>query len=100
MPVFPDDETTFEQLQARITTTIELLDKVDPAGFDGAESREILMETGKMGTFKFETGQYYLSAYALPNFHFHLTSAYCIMRHLGVPLSAFDYLKDVFTKVE
>lgn len=53
----------------------------------------------KMGNFRF-TGQRYVSEYVIPNFHFHLTSAYCIMRTQGVPLGAFDYLKDVFEKVQ
>ncbi len=55
------------------------------------------MET-KLGNFRFESGWIYLSEYAIPNFHFHLTSAYCILRHLGVPIGAFDYLGGVFHK--
>ena len=58
----------------------------------------VIMET-KMGNFRFESGQTYLSEYAIPNFHFHLTTAYCILRHLGVPIGAFDYLGDIFHKV-
>lgn len=50
-----------------------------------------------MGNFKF-TGQRYVSEFAIPNFHFHLSSAYCILRHQGVPLGALDYMKDVFEK--
>lgn len=54
----------------------------------------------RMGKFKF-TGQSYVSDFALPNFHFHMTTAYCILRHLGVNLSAFDYLgSGVFHKME
>lgn len=52
-----------------------------------------------MGNFQFATGQIYVSQYAIPSFNFHLATAYCIMRHLGVPLGAVDYLKDVFHKV-
>lgn len=58
------------------------------------------METKSMGTFRFETGQTYVSEYAMPNFHFHLTTAYCILRHRGVPVGALDYMKDVFHKLE
>ncbi|KAF4989690.1 hypothetical protein FGRMN_8959 [Fusarium graminum] len=97
IPVFKDDEETFEQLQARIAKTIEVLEGVDPDSINGKENEEILMET-RMGNFRF-TGQRYISEYAIPNFHFHLTSAYCIMRTQGVPLGALDYLKDVFEKV-
>jgi hypothetical protein len=73
------------------------LEGVDPDIINGKENEEIIMETA-MGNFRF-TGQRYVIEYAIPNFHFHLTSAYCIMRAQGVPLGAFDYLKDVFEKV-
>lgn len=92
-----DEESTFVQLHSRITRTVKLLQGLDPKCMDGMEEKEVLMET-KMGNFGF-TGQSYVSEYAIPNFHFHLCSAYCILRHLGVPLGAFDYLKDVFHKV-
>lgn len=94
---FEDTEQTFDELQGRITRTIELLQAVKPEQIDGKENTEVIMKT-KMGDFRF-TGQTYLSEYAMANFHFHLTTAYCILRHLGVPVSAFDYLKDVFHKV-
>lgn len=97
MPVLEDNETTFEELQARIERTIEILEAAKPDAIDAAGDKEVIMET-KMGNFHFATGQEYVSNYAIPNFHFHLTSAYCIMRHLGVPLGAMDYLKDVFHK--
>lgn len=94
---FEDNEKTFDELQERIAKTVQLLQKVDAKSFDGKEDKEVIMET-KMGNFRF-TGQRYVSEYALPNFHFHLTTAYCILRHLGVPLGALDYLKDVLEKV-
>jgi hypothetical protein len=96
-PAFPDNETTFDELQERITKTLKILEEASPSGFEGKEDQEIIMET-RMGNFRF-TGQRYVSEYAIPNFHFHLTSAYCILRHLGVPIGAMDYLKDVFEKV-
>ncbi|GAM43918.1 hypothetical protein TCE0_060r19124 [Talaromyces pinophilus] len=98
VPTLEDDETTFEQLQERIKRTIEILETAKPEAMDAMADKEVIMET-KMGNFRFATGQGYVSQYAIPNFHFHLTTAYCIMRHLGVPLGAFDYLKDVFHKV-
>lgn len=94
---FEDNEKTFDELQERIAKTIELLKAVDPKPFDGKEDQEVKMET-KMGNFRF-TGQRYVSEFAIPNFHFHLSSAYCILRHLGVSLGALDYMKDVFEKV-
>lgn len=94
-----DDEKTFEQLQARIARTIELLGTVDAAKLDGKSDKEILMETRSMGSFKFSTGQVYVSECAIPNFHFHFSTAYCILRVQGVPLAAFDYLgKDTFVR--
>ncbi|GAM89527.1 hypothetical protein ANO11243_075660 [Dothideomycetidae sp. 11243] len=97
--VFPDDETTFDQLQTRISKTVELLQAIDPHKFAGKDAEPVLMETARMGNFKFESGQEYVSMYALPNFHFHFSSAYCILRHLGVPIGAFDYLgKETFVK--
>lgn len=94
--VFEDNEKTFDELTTRIENTIEMLKKVDPKGFEGKEDAEIIMES-KMGNFKF-TGQRYVSEFAIPNFHFHLSTAYCILRHQGVPLGALDYMKDVFEK--
>lgn len=95
-----DTESTFAELQARITRTIDILRSVDQSSLDANKVAKdpVIMET-KMGNFRFESGQTYLSEYAIPNFHFHMTSAYCILRHLGVPLGAFDYLSDVFHKV-
>lgn len=98
VPIFDDKEETFEQLQDRITRTIELLEGVDPKSMDGLEDKEIIMETS-MGNFTFR-GQRYVSEYAMPNFHFHMSTAYCIMRHQGVPVGALDYMKDVFEKVD
>lgn len=95
---FADDETTLDQLQARIAATVALLQGVSAAALDGKEGAEVLMDT-RMGKFRF-TGQRYVSEFVLPNVHFHLSTAYCILRHLGVPLGALDYMKDVFEKVD
>ncbi|KAF7551155.1 hypothetical protein G7Z17_g5223 [Cylindrodendrum hubeiense] len=98
MPVFADDEQTFEELQSRIKRTIEMMESVDPEIINSKVNEEFIMET-KMGNFQFKTGQQYISDYIIPNFHFHLTSAYCILRTQGVPIGALDYLHDVFVKV-
>ena len=93
-----DDETTFEQLQARISKTVDILRSVDESKWNGKERDPIIMKT-KRGDFKFESGQQYVSNFALPNFHFHLGTAYCILRNLGVPIDAMDYLgADTFVK--
>lgn len=95
--VVEDNEKTFDQLYERIEKTIAYLNKVDAKVLDEKADLPLLMET-RMGNFQFASRQVYLSEYAIPNFHFHLTSAYCILRTQGVPLGAFDYLKDVFHK--
>lgn len=67
----------------------------------GLESKEVIMETGmSVGDFRFETGQEYVSVYAMAKFHFHMTNAYGILRHRGVPIGGLDYMKDVLRKVE
>ncbi|GKT56770.1 helix-turn-helix domain-containing protein [Colletotrichum tofieldiae] len=99
---FPDTETTFPQLQSRVDATISILSEIDPSSMENKEDAEILMETKSFGTYRF-TGYSYVVQYACPNFHFHLGSAYCILRHLGVPLTAFDYLDtqhDLFVNIE
>lgn len=93
---FADDEKTFEDLQTRIAETIELLEGFTSEQFEGKEEKELIMES-KAGDFRF-TGQSYLSEFAIPNFHFHLTTAYCLLRQQGVPLTAFDYLRGVMVK--
>ncbi|KAK9770475.1 hypothetical protein AB5N19_02203 [Seiridium cardinale] len=94
-----DNEETFDQLYQRIEKTIAYLNKVEPKKLDDKVDSPVLMET-KMGAFEFASGQSYFSEYAMANFHFHLTSAYCILRTQGVPVGALDYMKDVFHKKE
>lgn len=96
--VIEDNETTFDELQARITRTTEILNSLDPSCMDGKANAEVIVEYPTWGRFRF-TGQSYVSEFAIPNFHFHLTSAYCILRHRGVEIGAFDYLNDVFHKI-
>lgn len=89
-PTFEDNESTFDELQVRITRTRDLLKTFQPSDFDGAESRTIEL---KMPTRELSfTGTQYLYYFAMPNFQFHLTTAYNILRHNGVPLGKGDYL--------
>lgn len=85
-----DDETTFEQLQARIQKTIEYLKTVPEDSMDGKEDAEIVLKPPGQ-EWKF-TGQSYLLDFALPNFYFHVTTAYDLLRHKGVPLGKFDFI--------
>ncbi|MDF2620463.1 MAG: hypothetical protein K0S00_3122 [Xanthobacteraceae bacterium] len=89
-PSFADTETTFEELHARIAKTLDYLASVDPAGFEGAETREIVQKS-RRGERHF-VGTSYLLTFALPNFFFHVATAYDILRHKGVPVGKSDYL--------
>jgi hypothetical protein len=93
VPSMPDTETTFPELQQRIAKTAEFLKSLKPAQFEGSADREVVLNIGgqKM-TFK---GAVYLSHFVLPNFYFHVTTAYDILRHNGVELGKRDYLGSV-----
>ncbi|HXP96356.1 MAG TPA: DUF1993 domain-containing protein [Telmatospirillum sp.] len=90
VPSVPDVETTFPELQARITKTQDYLNSIHSVEVDGSEERSITLKlpSGEM-TF---SGQSYLLSFALPNFFFHLTAAYAILRHNGVDVGKRDYL--------
>lgn len=89
-PSFPDTEKTWDELQARIAKTIDFLNSVDRALIDGFEERSVSMKVG--GNELEFTSQRYLLQFALPNFFFHVTTAYDVLRHSGVPIGKRDYL--------
>ena len=90
MPKFDDTEKTFDELQARIAKTIAFLDGFTAAQFDGSETRDIAFQLHET---KLEfTGQGYLLNWVLPNFYFHVTTAYAILRHNGVDIGKKDFL--------
>lgn len=89
-PVFADVETTFPELQSRITKTLEFLASVAPEQIDGQEERAVLLKTpSKELSF---TALRYLLDFATPNFYFHATTAYAILRNQGVAIGKLDYL--------
>ena len=89
-PSFPDDETTLAELRTRIAETVSYLATVPEAAFEGAAERTVVLKTRQQDvTF---TGEDYLLTFALPNFYFHLTTAYAILRHNGVPVGKLDFL--------
>ncbi|WP_088157020.1 DUF1993 domain-containing protein [Achromobacter xylosoxidans] len=89
-PKFPDEETTFDQLQQRIAATLAYLQDVPADRLDGAEGRKVSLA---FGDFKQEfRGDDYLLTFALPNFYFHVTTAYAILRHAGVKVGKLDFL--------
>lgn len=90
VPKYEDNEKTFPELRGRIEKTIEFLRTLKPEQIDGAEERTITLQVrGNTLTFN---GLPYLLNFAMPNFYFHVTTAYDILRHNGVELGKQDYL--------
>ena len=95
VPSFPDTETDFAQLAGRIARTIDFLKSLKPAQIDGSEARDIKVPVGPQ-TVAFQ-GQAYLLHFAMPNFYFHLTIAYAILRHCGVEIGKRDFIGALIT---
>ncbi len=89
-PSFPDEEKTWDDLLARIVKTQDFLATVDRALIDGQEERPVTIKA-REGEAHF-TAQRYLLQFALPNFFFHVTTAYDVLRHKGIPVGKMDYL--------
>lgn len=87
---FPDNETTLPELQNRIARTIEYLKTFSAAQIDGCEERDVVHRT-RHGDVHYR-GLAYLTEYALPNFFFHVSCAYAILRVAGTPIGKLDYL--------
>ena len=85
-----DTETTFAQLQARIAKVIGIVESYKPEQLDGSETREITIKIPN-DQFKF-TGLDYVNQWAMPNFYFHVTTAYDILRANGIELGKRDFL--------
>jgi hypothetical protein len=90
IPSFADTETSFPELKARVAKTVDFLRGIPAAKFDGSEDRTITMKLG--GQEKKFSGRSYVLSFALPNFYFHITAAYAILRHNGVAVGKMDYL--------
>lgn len=89
-PPYDDVETSFAALTARVEATLAFLASFEAGQIDGSEDRDItLVRRGETSVVK---GQPYLLLQAMPNFYFHLTTAYAILRHNGVELGKKDYL--------
>jgi hypothetical protein len=89
-PTFEDDETTFAELQARITKTVEFMRTIPEEAFKGAEDRKIVMKFGsEERTF---SGADYFAGFATPNFYFHMATSHNILRHNGVVIGKRDFL--------
>jgi hypothetical protein len=86
----PDHETTFDDLQARISATVSFLERVPPTAFEPQADAQLVVQLP--GGDRVFTGRSYLLGFALPNFFFHITTAYDLLRHLGVPIGKRDFL--------
>jgi hypothetical protein len=91
-PVFADDETTLAQLQERVAKTVAWLATVPADKIDGREAADITFPVGRDGSTRTMPGEAFLKHWVLPNLFFHVTTAYALLRHNGVPLGKVDYL--------
>jgi hypothetical protein len=91
-PKFDDKETTFEELQARITQTIDFLHSVKAESLAGAADKVVSFPAGPERVLKMK-GNAYLTQWMLPNLYFHTVTAYAILRHNGVDVGKMDYLQ-------
>lgn len=91
VPVYEDKEQTFAELQALVARTLAFIGNLPASAFDGSETREIVIRPGTPKERRF-TGQAYLLSYGLPQFFFHVTTAYALLRHNGVEVGKRDYM--------
>lgn len=89
-PTYDDSERSLDELYGLISKAQADIQAVTADQLDGREGAEFMVKMGPRGEMPF-TGIVYLSAFTLPNLHFHITTAYNILRHNGVPLGKFDY---------
>jgi hypothetical protein len=89
-PAYPDVETTFVALSARVRKTIEFLDGFQEDEFVGSDTRHIVLKL-RTRTLEFQ-GQEYLQNFVIPNLYFHIATCYGILRHNGVRLGKADFL--------
>src|SRR5207302_9560534 len=90
MPDMPNTETTLAELKARLAKTIDFVKGFKPAQIDGTEDKDITLTFGS-NERKFK-GQGLLLNFILPNFYFHCTTAYDLLRHCGVELGKRDFM--------
>jgi hypothetical protein len=91
LPKWEDNEASFAELRARIDKTIDYVKGFAPAQIDGSEDRDITIPRRTGDPLKLK-GEAFLKHFALPNFFFHVTTAYALLRHAGVELGKADYL--------
>jgi hypothetical protein len=97
-PRFEDTETTLDQVKARIAKTVTYLRTLDPKKIDASADREITFPLGPTNKGHMK-GDDYLNHFVLPNFYFHLTAAYAVLRHCGVDIGKRDFMGAVPLKM-
>jgi uncharacterized protein len=96
-PSYEDNETTIDQLKARLAKTVAYLKTLDAKSIDASADREMTFPIGGGNNGQMK-GNDYLNHFVLPNFYFHLTAAYAILRHLGVDIGKRDFLGAISIK--
>ncbi|MFZ1317954.1 MAG: DUF1993 domain-containing protein [Candidatus Nitrotoga sp.] len=91
VPAYDDNEQTFAELQARIGKTLSFIESLTPSQFEGSETREIVLRPGTPKEKKM-VGHTYLFNYGFPQFLFHVTTAYAILRHNGLEVGKGDFM--------
>ena len=91
VPAYEDKEETLDELRALIARTLEFVASFDASRFDGSGSREIVLRPGTPKEKRL-SGTNYLLRYGLPQFFFHVTTAYALLRHNGVEIGKRDYM--------
>jgi hypothetical protein len=91
VPKFEGEERSFADLEGLLTQTLKFLGSVNPSQFEGSETKEIVLRAGTPKEKKL-SGQGYLSNYGLPQFLFHVTTAYALLRHNGLPIGKRDFM--------
>ena len=95
IPSMPDNEASIDDLKARIAKTVDFISSVKPDQINGTEDKEIVLKLGPDGPNQFQmkfTGAQYLLHFVMPNFYFHHTTAYDILRHAGVAIGKRDFM--------
>ena len=93
-PKFEDNETTIEQLKTRLKKTLDYVKTLDKAKIDASGEREITFPLGPTNKGHMK-GSDYLTHFVMPNYYFHLTTAYAILRHCGVEIGKQDFLAGI-----
>ena len=91
VPAYDDSEQSFDELRARIERTVAFIGSLSASNFEGSADREIVLRAGTPKERKL-TGEAYLLNYGLPQFFFHVTTAYSLLRHAGIDIGKRDFM--------